>query len=435
MNTDYGCQCDKAELDLFSAPPVNTSMEKGHTVVHHPIASLTDNGPIEFHIPSSPDEYIDLARTMLYVKCRVVNSNGTPFGDSKDYAPVNLLLHSLFSQVDVKLRDTLVTPSVNTYAYKSYLETLLSYGSDAKDSHLTSELWYQDTGAMDCHKLEGTTNTGYASRHAASDKSSLIELFGRPHADIFQQDRYLLSGVDMHLRFIRSSTAFHMMVDTEDVKVAIVAATLHARKVSVNPALALAHAKLLDSGKFAKYPLRRGVVSTFTVPSGSYTFNKENVITGQLPRRIVLAFVSNSAFNGNPKQNPYNFKHFNLNFLSLHNGSQVIPSQPLTPNYAAGEYLQAYNTLQQGMGFSHTERGVAIDRDDFKKGFAIYAFDLTPDQVEGDHVDVVNYGNLRIEVHFNTAPTVPLNCIVYSEFDNLIQIDRSRNIITDFPAS
>ena len=64
--------------------------------------------------------------------------------------PVNNFLHSLFSQVDVTLNGTLITSSMNTYAYRAYLETLLSYGPAAKRSQLTASLFYKDeAGKLD----------------------------------------------------------------------------------------------------------------------------------------------------------------------------------------------------------------------------------------------------------------------------------------------
>ena len=48
-------------LDLFTIPPVQSSIEQGAWVESHPLATLTDNGPIEFNIVGSADEYIDLA--------------------------------------------------------------------------------------------------------------------------------------------------------------------------------------------------------------------------------------------------------------------------------------------------------------------------------------------------------------------------------------
>ena len=59
--------------------------------------------------------------------------------------PVNNWVHSLFSQVDVSLNGTLVTPSTTTYSYRAYIETLLSHGKEAKDTQLNSVLWRKDT--------------------------------------------------------------------------------------------------------------------------------------------------------------------------------------------------------------------------------------------------------------------------------------------------
>jgi len=50
----------------------------------------------------------------------------------------------MFSQVIVALDATLISSSTNTYPYRPMLETLLSYGEDAKKSQLTSELFYKD---------------------------------------------------------------------------------------------------------------------------------------------------------------------------------------------------------------------------------------------------------------------------------------------------
>ena len=94
--------------------------------------SLDSGGPIEFLIPGSGDDYLDLANTMLHVQAKVTRANGDDLDLADPVGPVNIWLHSLFSQVDVYLNGTLVTPSTNTYAYRAYIET--SYGPDAKDT-------------------------------------------------------------------------------------------------------------------------------------------------------------------------------------------------------------------------------------------------------------------------------------------------------------
>ena len=86
---------------------------------------------------------------MLYVKAKVTALDGTYLPADAAFGPVNLFLHSLFSQVDILLNGTLITASTNTYPYRAMIETLLG-GEDAKSSQLTSALYYKDQpGRMD----------------------------------------------------------------------------------------------------------------------------------------------------------------------------------------------------------------------------------------------------------------------------------------------
>ena len=92
-------------------------------------------------------------------------------------------------------------------------------------------------------------------------------------------------------------------------KVKIISAVLLVRKVQLNPSIFLAHVKALDSG-LAKYPIRRVVCKTYTIPAGNLDGNHEKLFTGQLPTRLVIGCVDNDAFNGIYTKNPYKFKNF-----------------------------------------------------------------------------------------------------------------------------
>ena len=127
------CLCVKSELDLFTVPPAQTSVEHGCTMDYHPVSTLTDNGPIEFNIPGSSEDYTDLTNTFLHLGMKITAADGANILDDAAIGPVNLLMHSLFSQVDVALNDKLVLSSTNTYAYRAYLETLLNYGKNQKN--------------------------------------------------------------------------------------------------------------------------------------------------------------------------------------------------------------------------------------------------------------------------------------------------------------
>ena len=133
------CECVKSELDLFSVPPTQTSIEHGQWVEHHPLATITDSGPIEFSISGSGEDYLDLANTYVYVRAQIVKDYGTNLAEDAEVGPTNLWLHSLFSQVDVSLNEKLISPSTNTYPYRAYpgdaVELWICCQRIADDSH------------------------------------------------------------------------------------------------------------------------------------------------------------------------------------------------------------------------------------------------------------------------------------------------------------
>ena len=432
------CFCSKAELELFTTPPINVSMERGDFAVHRTLATISETSPLEFFVPGGPEEYIDLGRTRLRLNLKILKADDTAPDAGATLSTANLLLHSLFSQVDCKLNQKLVTPSVNTYPYKAYLETVLAHGSDSASTWLAAEMYYPDTKNVHNHdpNADGDANPGLVARRDRIRRGRAVELVGRPHIDIFQQDKYLLNGVDLSLKFTRASKAFTLMTDNiAHFKIVILDAALYVRKVKINPTISLEHNKTLQQGITAKYPLRRGVVSTFTIPTGNLSYNKENLLTGQLPRRIVLGFVTNRAFNGHVTSNPFNFENFSLNYLTVNTDNQQFPSQPLQPNFAGGETVSEFHQLYSGLGFVNSNAGAGITLSQFNAGHALYCFDLTPDMAEGAHIDPIKYGNLRLEAHFATALAAPINCICYAEYDNMIQIDHARNVVADFAPS
>ena len=208
------CEGVNTELYLFIVTPTQISIVDSHVVEHQPTASLDSDGPIEFLIPGSGDNYLDLASTTLHVQVKVTQANGDDLDLADPVGPVNNWLHSLFSQVDVYLNGTLVTPSTNTYAYRAYIETLLSYGTDAKVTQLTSQLWHKDTAThMDAVEIvDGpAANEGFVARRANIVRSRGVDMMGRIHVDLFLQDKFLINGVDVKIRLVRSKSAFALM--------------------------------------------------------------------------------------------------------------------------------------------------------------------------------------------------------------------------------
>ena len=69
--------CTKSELDLFTIPATQTSITKGQWIEYQPLRNVTDSGPIEFNVSGSGEEYLDLAKTLLFLKAKITKANGT----------------------------------------------------------------------------------------------------------------------------------------------------------------------------------------------------------------------------------------------------------------------------------------------------------------------------------------------------------------------
>ncbi len=245
-------RCDKSEVNLFSIPPTQTSLEKGRWIDYYPLLSVeNDEGPITFLVADT-DDYIDLSKTILVVEGKVVKADGTNLSGNEQasIAPVNNFLHSLFKQVDVYLNGKQVTPAMGTYAYRAYIETLLNYDVSAKEFQLTSALYYKDTpGQMDETRslpsektityatgaqtgsspnktnvtstfklpVPGSGNQGFAKRHQFIQGGKLLTMSGPVFADVLMSNRLLLNMVDLKLILNRNSDQFCLMDKNSNV--------------------------------------------------------------------------------------------------------------------------------------------------------------------------------------------------------------------------
>ena len=226
---------------------------------------------------------MDLANTMVHVQVKATRTNGDDLDVADPVCPVNNWLHSLFSEIDVYLNGTLVTPSANTYAYRAYIDTLLSYGTDAKATQLKSHLWYKDTAIhMDAVEIvDGPAAiAGFVARRANIVRSWVVDMMGRLHVDLYLQDKFLLNGVDVNIRLVRSKFVFALMAggNNPDYMINIISATFFAKKTTLNPTVQMAHIKALKKST-VKYPMWSFDCKVYSIPAGarSHTHTREPV--------------------------------------------------------------------------------------------------------------------------------------------------------------
>ena len=169
-----------SELMLFQNPVVNEGIEYLQWIECRPVNQITEDGSIDIHLKASGSQYLDLQRSRLYVKAKIVKEDGGSLEATDVVTPVNLWLQSLWNQVDVFLQQKLVSSSGTNYAYKALMDVLLNYGGDAESTQLQTQLFYRDTGgSMENTKLTDVPlNQGLIFRNRLAKNSATIDMVG-----------------------------------------------------------------------------------------------------------------------------------------------------------------------------------------------------------------------------------------------------------------
>ncbi|KAK2810389.1 hypothetical protein Q5P01_000404 [Channa striata] len=178
---EKSAECVLSELDLFSCPLTQMSVEGSQYVEISPISSITDRGPIEFYIVAKGEKYLDLNNTILYLRLKITNADGT-------------------------------------------------------------DLAADTEGAMDLHVILNGPNRGLTQRARFSAESKEFQVLGPLHADIFFCERLLLNSLDIRIKLTRGSDAFCLMhAANREYRLHV----FYVKKVTVAPAVHIGHSAAL----------------------------------------------------------------------------------------------------------------------------------------------------------------------------------------------
>lgn len=440
--------CASSELDLFTHPPYQTGIQSSRWVEYTPTLNY-NNGqlPIYIEIPSTRGEYIDLSNIYHYMRLSIVKSStGAKISSADEIGPINYIHNTLFKNVDVKFNKTLVSMNCD-YAYRSEIESHLNFNRDAKESHLLSSLWIEDEyEEMDNIKLNQPTpsapasateetkpvvqeihrNMGLVNRKEVFVNNSVIEVYGRPHLDICNLNKFLVDNVDVEFKFTKNKDEFCLM-GQQGYKIKIEDFMLIVRKVKVSDKVLLGHAMALEKAN-AFYPISRVDVQGRTINMGVISDKFENVVKGPLPQRIIIGMVESEAYNGSLSKNPFNYQHFNIQELSVSIDGENSPYQPLSLNYNDNDNLRFirgyYSLISLESGIQNSIKPM-----DYMHGYNLYGFNLSPDGcINTDHFNLEKTGNLRISFKFSTPLEKAVTAILYFEYENYFEITKLRNI-------
>lgn len=417
-----------SEINIFATAPNQVSIQKIYYNHFRPISALsTDDAPIEFSIPAQGADYIDLKRSRLYMKCKIVSADGTALAADDKTGIINMPLQAMFSSINTEMNQKSVSFSSSNYALKSYLKVLLSSGKDTTESQLTTQLIYYDDPDFDDDGSTGN-NRGLTQRWAYTKQSREFDMSGPIYEDVFRLDKYIINGVDIHIKMYRNPAPFIFMSPTAnaDYKLQILDCVYKVACIRLDPGISLNHAEIIKSVS-AKYPMVRTEVKTNTIATGSGSYVWENIWSSNLPDKAMFAIVYQDALNGNYKKNPFHFLNL-ASDVSLFINGELLNARGLHIDVTNKIHATALASLYEGADMWNKNLSSIINRSTFHNGYTIYAFNIAPTDLGEQYINLVRQGSVRLEIKFESATTTTLSCIAYGEFSSLLEIDESRDV-------
>ena len=333
-------QIHTEEIALFSRPPVNAAEDR---VSWHEIRpsymSNAEYSSINFSILGNSTQYVKLSDTELYVRIAIQKEDGTPYKvfdeDNKPLplnqretgTPIDFILHSMWSSVDIKMNNNLVSESGTNYMYKALMEALLTYDDSTKKIQLSNEGFTGDSG--DFTQINPDVppyNHGLKVRHKWFKDFAVVEFVGPLMADICNQDRLILPGVDIDIKLWPTRDEFRLITHPLGMrcKLLIDEIYLNVCKVNVSPEVMMGHDAALEIAD-SIYPFARTDIRTFNIAEGNFAMNIEDIWQGEVPSRLVVGLVKSQAYNGDYHLNPFHFEHFDVSDVGFFVNGEATP--------------------------------------------------------------------------------------------------------------
>ena len=425
MAADIPHAATHSSLDIFQKPSILVNFESGNVQEIYPVGSL-DGPNLEFTIQSDRHVFLDLQNVFLDLTFNILKKKGDKLDADDTLYLVNNSLHSLFSNCDVSVNNTLVYTSNGHYPHKCMIQAEVSHTRSTKDSILECQGYSYEDDPSDL------TSAVFTERKTKTDTSSEVHLFGKLGVDFFNCDKLLIPNTDIRITLIKSNPNFCLISTTPDDKtsklsnnytVKYIRASLHVRQMNVSESVHRSINSALARGP-ARYTFPDFQTKTFIIPATQNQFIRENIFNNEPIRRIAIAMNTNADFTGSLATNPFNYQKFGLREIKIfRNGQPLIvcnTQQNVRPYYHT---LTSLNFQQDGPG---------IPLRDYGHHF-IMVFDLTATQQSDTEIyypEVVGAG-IRLELFFDKALANTLEIILLGEKLSTVYIHNDGKVIKD----
>ena len=407
-------------FNFYNDNVMNAESDVCMTVKHTLDQGLDGGGVLGFRLSADPERYTDLNTILLAVEVQLKRVDGEKVDSTKDIVFLDRNgMHSLFTSVEVKFNDKVVS-SMSNYPSTSCLSRLLGCSEDQRVA-----VW---------DELDGSWKNGYETSNLTAVTGSLVEslqakklankitFIGRVYSDILMSSRqYLPPGISLSIDLRRALDHFSLCAHKDDVayRLHMSSASLYVKRFRLRPSLVPFVQKSLTipnpSLVFNKLDCQM-----MTVSKGSSVFRWLDCLHGgPLPNRMYVAFVSQDSIFGKLSRISTFFEPLNVASINFKLNGRDLLVEPikmkieldedgkvntLTSNFRMG-YLSLVEILNQ---VSDQTSSLRLGLNDYKQGCILYAIELG----KCGELGASTNGNVDVEVLFNDNKSNMEACIL-----------------------
>jgi hypothetical protein len=406
------------------------------------VTGADNTNPLAFKIHGT-DQVIDFSHSYILISGEMTGNSKTGNAaaesiatDGANVGPVCNFPNCLFSRMTIIMNNKEVS-AINNFPYVSYLNTRLNHDNEKLSNHFKLEGWVpDDPGSMENTNPGNNNYKALGLRKALGYNRKKFQFLIRPPATIFSMDKVLIPHVDVEIILDRnvSPQFFLMYPDTAGTtftyNFSITQAEMYVRKMDTISEYNLGlEGAMTHAMSPVVYTIRNPQIITQNIAAQKTMYSLNDVFHGYVPERVLVMFVETSAFRGKNTRNPFNFQHFDIEYIGLFKNGVPYPHPPVKANFTQNRFAQAYYLTMKSL--QSPEPGApAITYEEFKSGTTIFSYDLTPDQAGGldPHQSVSKKANIRLDVNFSTPLAQETMMLIYYEQDVRVSIDHTRAI-------
>lgn len=469
MNNQYKLSKSKLAFNktfaVFGIPPTNAVIGNKEVVAYSSRYHLDDKRML-FLIEGIRNQQILLHELMLYITGRIVYEDGSfvplsPSFNNKtwsetvledeteeaarqanqtkfkatDVFPVNNLFYSMIKEGTMTLQDAKFY--MNDLAYHGYLETITNNKLD-RDMMLMNQFYVPPTKKTEENQsmigthgklfTDGNFFAGYTG------DSNEIEMCGKLPFGICKQEKSLLSHVEVKIELTKHEPDFFLRHphNNKKFKFVMTDCKLLVPLVTLAPDFEISQAEILQQNS-ALYYYNDKKLSVHSVAQGSHFFEHINTWQGDVPSRLTILMVNTSNYNGSYSNDPFCFKHNNLNYASFSVDNLLVGGRPMTLNInkSTNERERIVKSHILDAYYSTTENypKMQMTRKEWLNIFPSIVFNINRDLNNDEVIPMMRRGLTSVFLKFDDPLPQQTVVIMYAEFPKVVEIDAKRNII------